>query len=100
MDITLLPAEPIIFVATRFASDQRCLATIVSSHRGIEVGFWETSWTREVLYYASVELTCGTLATTRQERPGGIPQRTSDSDQVAWDWDIMDSGNYGFLPEE
>ena len=97
MDVTQLPAEPIVFVATRFASDQRCVASvvssqrlnpigfapIVSSHRMNPVAFVETSWTVRSCTAHPVELTCGIFPlATVSYADGGPASRMSERELV------------------
>src|SRR5437879_200640 len=62
MDYPMLSAEPIIFAVTKVASDKQCIASIVSSHRCIDVAFLESTWTVRSCTRHPIELVCGTFA--------------------------------------
>lgn len=79
------PAEPIIFAATKIVSGQRCVASIVSSHRGMDVTLVQSSWTVRSCTARPVELTCGTFPLeTVSYAEGGSRERMSDCDLIRW----------------
>src|SRR4051812_1208659 len=83
MNVPIPSADPIIFAVTKFISEQRCLASIVSSHRCIDVTFLHTSWTVRSCTTPPIELTCGTLPleTVCYADP---PERISDHELIRW----------------
>jgi hypothetical protein len=61
MDTNTSSAEPIVFVFTQFKPRQPCLASIVSSHRCIDVTLIHTAWTVKTCSQHPIDLSCQTI---------------------------------------
>jgi hypothetical protein len=77
------PVEPIVFAVTRFLPEQRCTASIVSSHRTLDLAFWHTSWTVKSCTDRPRELVCQTIPFEHASyATGDSPERTPARDLI------------------
>lgn len=77
------PVQPVIFAVTKLVSDRRCVASVVSSHRCMDVGLVESSWTVRSCTAKPDQLTCGTfpLETVSYAVPS---ERISAQELIRW----------------